>query len=247
MFFNHEKNQKGAFTLIELLVVIAIIALLLAILMPSLRAIKQRAYAAICLSNQKQIGLATSLYSSDYSDRIPRGDASGAMIWYTRFLPYIGRDQNLTDFRQVDVYKCKAFPRSGTGCNNIPNSRQTMGYVVNGWGFNGSSDMVGYEISTPTRVTGFRSPSSKVYLADNEAGFWRPVLETLETPLPIDAVRFDIYSNGHLPMSTDETDMAYGRRIAKARHADGCNLLFLDWHAEQVKAQDITMKMFRDR
>jgi prepilin-type N-terminal cleavage/methylation domain-containing protein/prepilin-type processing-associated H-X9-DG protein len=247
MYYRRKKNQKRAFTLIELLVVIAIIALLLAIIMPSLSAAKKRVYTVTCLSNQRQIGFATSLYSNDYKERIPRGDGGGAMIWYTRVLPYIGQDQDLADFKRVGVYRCRAFPKNGTGSNNLPNSRQTIGYVVNAWGFNGRSDTVGYEISTPTKTTRFRSPSSKVYLTDNEAGSWRPVVETLETPLPIDAVRFDIYSNEHLPMSTNETDQAYGRRIARDRHGDGCNLLFLDWHAESVNAKEVTMNMFRER
>jgi len=246
MFIDQKRSSRG-FTLIELLVVIAIIALLLAILMPALQAVKKRAHAAVCLSNQKQIGMAASLYANDYNDRIPRGDAGGTLVWYTCILPYFGQDRNLTDLRQIDVYRCGGFPKKGTGSNSLPNSRQTICYVVNAWGFNGESDLVGFELSTPTKATKFRSPSSKVYLADNEAGPWRPVVETLQYPLVTDAVRYDVFSNGHLPMSTNETSLTNGRRIAKARHADGCNVLFLDWHAEQVDAEDITMRMFRDR
>ncbi|MCK5172862.1 MAG: prepilin-type N-terminal cleavage/methylation domain-containing protein, partial [Planctomycetes bacterium] len=66
------KKIKG-FTLIELLVVIAIIALLLAILMPSLQAAKKQARAIICRSNIRQIGLAAYLYAEDNDTYIPRG------------------------------------------------------------------------------------------------------------------------------------------------------------------------------
>jgi prepilin-type N-terminal cleavage/methylation domain-containing protein len=64
-------NNKKGFTLIELLVVIAIIALLLSILMPSLKAVKRKAQAVVCKSNLKQWALCYSLYASDNDQYFP--------------------------------------------------------------------------------------------------------------------------------------------------------------------------------
>ena len=67
-------KSKG-FTLIELLVVIAIIAILMAILMPSLNRAREQGKRAACLSNLKQLTLAWIAYAGDNDDRIVNGEA----------------------------------------------------------------------------------------------------------------------------------------------------------------------------
>lgn len=64
-------SRPRAFTLIELLVVIAIIAILAAILFPVFAQAKEAAKQTSCLSNARQIGIATKLYLGDYDDTQP--------------------------------------------------------------------------------------------------------------------------------------------------------------------------------
>ena len=64
-------SSKPGFTLIELLVVIAIISILASLLLPALSAGKARALTTSCLNNQRQLGLAWSLYAPDAGDRLP--------------------------------------------------------------------------------------------------------------------------------------------------------------------------------
>ena len=72
------------FTLIELLVVIAIIAILAALLLPSLAMARESAKGMLCISNQRQCVMAITNYASDFSGYTPPADANSGQLCLTR-------------------------------------------------------------------------------------------------------------------------------------------------------------------
>ncbi len=91
-------SKNKGFTLIELLVVIAIIALLMALLMPSLQRAKKQARGVLCQSNLRQWGLYFSLYADDNGGRFHRGWNAGPYYndsWLVVLRPYYLHNKNL--------------------------------------------------------------------------------------------------------------------------------------------------------
>jgi prepilin-type N-terminal cleavage/methylation domain-containing protein/prepilin-type processing-associated H-X9-DG protein len=64
--------HRRAFTLTELLVVVAIVAILAALLFPVLAQAREAGRRAACLSNERQLGAAVTLYLQDYDERFPQ-------------------------------------------------------------------------------------------------------------------------------------------------------------------------------
>ena len=69
-------RRVGGFTLIELLVVIAVIALLIGILLPSLKGARDSALSVLCSNNLRTLSITAQEYAHDHQDRLPRSSHS---------------------------------------------------------------------------------------------------------------------------------------------------------------------------
>ena len=88
------KRTKKGFTLIELLVVIAIIALLLSIIMPSLKRAKEAGMRITCLSNLKGLARIMHLYTNDHNGEFPNGNtqSGNGSTWVDHWDATLGRE-----------------------------------------------------------------------------------------------------------------------------------------------------------
>ncbi|MCM8534212.1 MAG: prepilin-type N-terminal cleavage/methylation domain-containing protein [Lentisphaeraceae bacterium] len=85
------------FSLIELLVVIVIIAILSSLLLPSLTQAREKSFMTVCLSNQRQIGIANMMYVSKNNNNFPTNrirltSPLREISWDTNLSKYDGRD-----------------------------------------------------------------------------------------------------------------------------------------------------------
>jgi len=104
-------RRKPGFTLIELLVVIAIIALLVSILVPSLRRARQLALVSVCASNLRGTGSMLHVYASEQGEW-PTNEAPELNTWYYRYrtrsatgMLYINQMLGADGWRQ-EGYRC---------------------------------------------------------------------------------------------------------------------------------------------
>ena len=89
------RSRTPGFTLIELLVVITIIAVLVALLLPAVKLVKNSALATQCASNQRQIALASEGYSQDWEGLLCPAWGYGnttyppTVYWQSQLAPYV--------------------------------------------------------------------------------------------------------------------------------------------------------------
>ena len=153
--------------MIELLVVIAIIAILAAMLLPTLAKAKAKAQTAQCHNNLRNLGQATHLYCLDFQDWIPRDTFGSYMFFANKFSPYVGgpqiprsseQDANYlyTVYDQMPIYHCPSVQQVKRPGVDI----FVLHYTINSidWVAYANEDLSGIEASKLTQARAPRYP-----------------------------------------------------------------------------------------
>ena len=141
----HRRVERG-FTLIELLVVIAIVAILLAVLVPTLKHVREQGKRAVCLSNVKQLGLAWVLYADDNGDKIVNGNTGAAgespvpadedgWVHWAGYSDQTGEENQVNAIEAGALYSYVGGERMYKCPTGLPGEMRTYSVVdsMNGW------------------------------------------------------------------------------------------------------------------
>ena len=175
------KARIRAFTLIELLVVVAIIAILAALLLPSLVRAKEKGKSAFCQSNLKQIGVGSLMYASDYNDTF---EAAAFNAGWNAQNPFemdalmlstaseLGFHTNSATQTTPSIWTCPNRPTLPAS----PGPTWAMGYQYFGgvakWTYAGNSYTSSSPIKTTTANAGWMLASDLMLYFPNSSGQW---------------------------------------------------------------------------
>ena len=229
-------NRRKGFTLIELLVVIAIIALLLSVILPSLRRAKEAAQRVVCRNHLKNIGLSNEIYATENDGAfVPINDpslGSGRSQWvvnraFRGILQLNNKQESATsNYNTPDDYLCPT-DKISTDKANAGGGGVLLSYAYNvtdwGWSHMAAGNYVGHKTST------LKVPGTKLSFADS-VDWWLEWSGADYREPGWDAL-------GQASLDEYQAAGRWGPTIY--RHNDGANVLYYDGHSEYLKKDEL--------
>jgi len=225
-------RRLEAFTLIELLVVIAIIAILAAILIPAVGKVRESAHQTKCVSNLRQLAVASTVYASDHSGNFVSlySDTPGKVVWIDQIAPYVDGENAQRIFEAINC-------PSAEHVMEVDGVRQsTYSYGWNPALIPDTRDLDGDGVSASAkRLINAQRPSQTILLADTKQpevrGGWGSDYFVHVGPL-------DVYTAANADKVLAEARLAE----FSPRHSGRGNAAFVDGHVESFAIGEIKEK-----
>lgn len=227
-------QRAKAFTLVELLVVIAIIALLLAVLMPTLGRVKFRTRLMVCTSNVRTVAVGMGSYASSFKGRMPRQDLGGTgnNLWDVA-TPFVD-----TLMQQYNV------PLEMFFCPTGPAGRMRPGVGMGGYEHYGYFRLIGYMLWVPRLNGGRQCPPDSGVIPDDlvrgPVGQYDSTL-ALRNPVFTDLVGTSMgYDyNGDISVAGEALGVGHGSAHMEGSNVTWSNQAFIDGSAYAVRGNQL--------
>jgi prepilin-type N-terminal cleavage/methylation domain-containing protein/prepilin-type processing-associated H-X9-DG protein len=232
--------KNRGFTLIELLVVIAIIAILAAILFPVFAKAREKARQTSCLSNLKQLGVATLMYAQDYDEKwMPnapwRSDAAPG--WTTHSAAGAPQAKLAPYIKNLQIFACPS--RSDGKCST--SATPMLGALAYPPEFSGKQVNYG-----PNRIGNLGLPGPANPQTLNSMGNAADIPAWADTTYgtAIGAQRCVAYPKLAWPNACNYATYMVTNPGDYSVHNGGSNLCFFDGHAKWLQSMNVLAMAF---